>query len=100
MSYKANLDHSAIKSRAVAMGRSRGLNAEADRLEASNPSAHIEKMVAELREDAMAQVGASHVVDALAARLWGNWMAVEYNMATVLERLAQEPGVLRKANVA
>lgn len=96
MTLHNSLDRKEIQRRAVLIGQSRGLNAEAGRLEACDPTTYVDQLINNLRPDAGEVAGQDIIMDALAARLWVNWMAVEYRMPTVLEGFARN----LRANVA
>lgn len=69
-----------VHARAVRMGRSRGFKAEAGRLAASDPGRVIDELVKRLKPEAWA-LSDGEIIEALAGRLWLDWITVEYRVA-------------------
>jgi len=78
MSSRRTLSKEQIHARAVRLGRRRGFTAEAGRLAASDPGSHIDRMIASVRDSAWEVMTDDIIMDALADRLWLNWITVEY----------------------
>lgn len=96
---QANLDRKVIQQRAVEMGRKQGYVAEANRLAACAPDDHLESLIDQLNIVSAVQLDESLVMDVVAARLWKNWMTVEYNMRNALQRFARSAGNVQ-SNIA
>lgn len=89
---QADLDRRVIQQRAVEMGRKQGYIAEADRLAACAPDDHLESLIDQLNIVSAINLDEAILIDVVAARLWHNWMTVEYNMRQALQRFSQTGG--------
>lgn len=80
MSDRRAINKEQIHARAVVMGRHRGFNGEAGRLAASNVGRSIETLLDQLRPQAWA-LNDAQLIEALAQRLWLDWLTVELRAA-------------------
>lgn len=84
MAERRLINREQIHARAVIIGRARNFPAEAGRLAASHVGKAVDSLLDRLKPGAWALEDAA-IIDAVAQRLWLEWVLVEYRSVARLE---------------